>query len=196
MDNKIDIILNQFCELQFLATGMKNPPSDLMSGLFDAEDKICEYYSIPPNSINILNLADDILNYSKDKNNYVIDFNNRIKDYTELYLSSTPLTNKQILEKFKSEIYAPLVCMELNVDFHIYTDFLFSELYCMDQISNEEFLDEVKIIKENPKVLEHIAQLVNTKSKVETIEIIEEIEKYGLQYVYIFLENYENLKQQ
>ena len=195
MENKIEVFLNQFCKLQFLATGMENPPSDLMSGFFEAEDKICDYYSIPSNSINILNLADDILNYSKEKDNYIIDFNNRIKDYTEFYLSSTPLTDKQILEKFKSEIYASFVCMQLKLDFHIYTDFLFSELLCLDQISTEEFLDEVKIIKENPMVLENLAHLANTNSKVETIEIIEEIEKYGLQFVFIFLKNYDNLEQ-
>lgn len=194
MENELELILKQFSELQFLAAGMENPPSDLMSELFEAEDKICNYYSIPSNSINILNLADDILNYSKDKDKYLINFNNRIKDYTELYLSSTPLTNKQILEKFKDEIYASLVCMELKLDFHMYTDFLFSELFCLSEISDEEFLEEVKIIKENPKVLELLARLANTNSKVETIELMEEIEKYRLQFVFIFLENYDNLK--
>ncbi len=193
MENNIEIILHQFCQLQLEASAKEIPASDLMEDLFLAEDKICEYFSLPSNSINSLKLADDILNYSNDKDEYIFELNKRIKDYSKYYLSSSPLTNTEILRKFKDKIYTSFVCKELKVDFHLYTSFLFAELYCSDQISEDEFLNEVQIIQENPMLLNRLALLIFTKNKVETIELIEELEKYGLQFVFIYLEFYHDL---
>lgn len=190
MKSKIKDTIKNYCQLQILAKSLINPTDELIEDIMHTEEEICCSFGIPPDTIESYDLDRDIMEYQARIDDYVDTLQARLSDFAEFYLLRTPQTNYQLLTNYKEPKFSFFIFRELGVLNHIYTKFLFEELFCTDQISMKEFIDEIEILKNNYQAFDLIGKIAGSNDKAEIVSLYELLLKIKLQFVVVFFSFY------